>query len=88
MHDEHAVVGNTRLILFQVFIFEGGGSDGRNSFSFFFSQTAEIERSLRGRGVCKTRKCFYLCLSRCVELFIKNQSMYADLISHVALLIL
>lgn len=56
MHDEHAVVVNTSLILFQVFNFEGG----RNSFSFSFSfsQTAEIERSRRGRVCVKHENVF------------------------------
>lgn len=54
MHDEHAVVVNTSLILFQVFNFEGG----RNSFGFCFSQTAEIERSRRGRVCVKHENVF------------------------------
>lgn len=54
MHDEHAVVVNTSLILFQVFNFE----DGRNSFGFSFSQTAEIERSRRGRVCVKHENVF------------------------------
>lgn len=82
MRDEHAVVVNTSLSLFQVFTFGGGGSDGTVSV---------LVRLLRLKdhgevGVCKTGKCLYLC--RCVELFIRNQSIYADLVSHVSLLIL